>query len=106
MTKHLRRDARGVPIYYADNPARRIPGTDVTAVTVYRSTDGTVRHYALYHPTLGDLGNVAYHGRSLAVSAGYHRGHGVYDPRKHNDWWPSLGYAADTLAREAEEKAR
>ena len=78
--------------------ARRIPGSECVAETLYRSTDGSVRQYRIVHPTAGTLGCVTYHGARLARSAGYHRGRGSY--RGDLDTWPTLAAAAAALLAE------
>ena len=63
---------------YANKPSRKVPGTDVTAVTMYASSDRTVREYVLFDADGNRLGDVTSHTRGLARSAGYHLGHGVW----------------------------
>lgn len=71
---------------YADKPRRRVPGTDVTAVTMRSSSDRTVREYVLFRADGSRLGRVSSHARRLAVAAGYHEGQGSYDPRRHTHY--------------------
>lgn len=83
---------------YADRPQRKVPGTDVIAVTMYASGDRSVRHYTLFTAEGERLDNVAYHGRTLARAAGYHRGHGVW--RHDSESWSNLTEAAIALLTE------
>jgi len=56
---------------YADKPKRTIPGTDVVAVTMYRSQDNTVRRFALITKDGAHLGNANYHPKTSYRSACY-----------------------------------
>lgn len=55
---------------YADKPQRRIPGTTATAVTLYKSHDGTVRQYAIMTPD-AMLGTAHYQPAKSYRPAGY-----------------------------------
>ena len=84
---------------YASKPQRRIPGTNVVAVTMYRSNDRTVQEVALF-TTDGEvsLGTVHYqHRRTMTRSRGWslHRSPSVH---QYMDQWPTLGEAAVALA--------
>lgn len=81
---------------YANQPQRKIPGTDVIAVTVYASSDKTVRHYVLFDAEGNRLGKVSNHCRRLAQSAGYHLGHTSYDARR-MEHFRNLAEAAEHL---------
>lgn len=84
---------------YANQPKRRIPGTNVVAVTMYRSNDKTVQTVHLFTED-GEvsLGRLHYqHRQTMSRSRGWslHQCPRVSDYR---DQWPTLGEAAVALA--------
>lgn len=83
--------------FYADKPKRRLSGTDVTAVTLYRSGDNSVREYDLFTDDDAYLGRCYYHPRRIARAAGYTM-KPVY--RVTDEWWPNLwAFAAEMKRR-------
>lgn len=63
---------------YASKPQRRISGTDLIAVTMYASTDRTVREYAIFTADGESLGTVYYGKASRAIYRGSEYGHTSY----------------------------
>ena len=89
---------------YAGKPQRKVPGTDVTAVTMRASADRSIRQYVLFDADGNRLGDVAAHGaRRGFIRAGSHLGHGVYEPSRGDVHFDSLAEVAQhlTAARSA-----
>ena len=84
---------------YAERPQRRIPGTNVVAVTMYRSADKTVHEVTLFtEDGQARLGTLHYqHRKTMTRSRGWslHRSPMLRD---HADQWPTLSEAAFALA--------
>ena len=74
--------ALALPLY-ASKPQRVVTTTGVVAVTMYSSSDRSVRTYAFFDRNGKSLGMASSHGKRLAQSAGYHLGSGSYDARRH-----------------------
>jgi len=83
---------------YASKPRRTVPGTDVVAVTMYRSTDNSVREFALITKDgQAYLGAVKYHGPKPWRPAGYTM---VNDNRGVQERWNTLAdYVAEMKSR-------
>lgn len=74
---------------------RKVTDEGHTAVTIYRSNDGTVRQYAIFDPSDVRLGEVTSHTARMGLSAGYHEGLGSYSHRLRS--WRNLTEAARGL---------
>lgn len=82
---------------YASKPQRRIPGTDVIAVTMYASDDRSVRQYSLFTADGYILGNISSHSSQIGGSAGYHLGTGLYSITRGGRTFRNLAEAAAYL---------
>lgn len=92
------RNSLELPLY-ADKPRRRVPGTNVVAVTMYRSGDKTVQTVALFTED-GEvsLGTLHYQHRQTMSRS---RGWSLWASPTLSQWrdqWPTLGEAAVALA--------
>jgi hypothetical protein len=81
---------------YADKQKRRLPHSDVTAVTLYRSSDGTVREYDLFTDDDAYLGRCYYQPRDRWRSAAY-----TIDRVRmiNSESWPNLTAFANEMKR-------
>ncbi len=96
--------ALALPVY-ANKPQRRVPGVDgVVAVTNYSTGTGNghIRQYSLFTEEGEYLGKFSAHSRRIAQSAGYHLGHGSYDPRT-MDYFQNMPQVAQYLLDASKE---
>lgn len=96
MTTSTERNDLTLPLY-ASKPQRRIPGTNVVAVTMYKSHDGTVASYALLTADgKAHLGTAHYqHRKTMTRSRGYAM---VACPGYRDEVWPNLTAFALAMA--------
>jgi hypothetical protein len=82
---------------YSERPRRRIPGTEYVAVTMYRSSDGSVRWFALFTADgMKSLGTAYYQAETRTRSRGYTL---VQSPMLTDEKWPTLAAFATEMDR-------
>ena len=82
---------------YGDRPRRRIPGTTAVAVTMYKSSDGSVREYAIFTADgMGWLGRAYWTPKRKAWAAGYTM---ASSPTHRDEKFRNLAEFATTIAR-------
>lgn len=86
-----------IPLY-AKKPQRKIAGTDYVAVTMYKSSDGSVREYAVFTADgEASLGMAYWHGPRRFRPTGFYSMNSV--SRINEETWPNLATFAEEMAR-------